>query len=209
MRLILASGSPRRRQMLADLGLAFDVRPVDIDESPLPGEAPTDYVRRLAIEKSAAAVGVKASDKAEDEPSDGTWVLAADTIVVLDDQLMGKPADAADAAHMLRQLSGRTHHVLTSVALRSGPTSCEVAVESTAVRFAPLDEAQIAWYVASGEPMDKAGGYAIQGLCALFIEGIEGNYSNVVGLPLPLTYRLLRQAGLDPLGLHRHTHRQS
>ncbi len=195
-RLILASGSPRRRQMLTDLGLTFEVRPVDIDESPLPDELPADYVRRLAEEKSEAAL----QDVAVHE---GDWVLAADTIVVLDDQLLGKPADTAEATDMLRRLSGRTHHVLTGVALRTTKAGCQVAVESTAVRFSALDEAQIAWYVASGEPMDKAGAYAIQGLCSLFIEGIDGNYSNVVGLPLPLTYRLLRQAGFDPWRLPR------
>lgn len=185
MQLILASGSPRRRQMLTDLGLTFEVRPVDIDERPHGQERPADYVLRLAREKAAA--GVRSADE---------WVLAADTIVALDDELLGKPRDEEDAASMLRRLSGRAHQVLTGVALQVGlEGSCEVGVEVTSVRFGTLDEAQIAWYVASGEPMDKAGSYAIQGLCALFIEGIEGNYSNVVGLPLPLTYRLLRQAG--------------
>lgn len=185
MQLILASGSPRRRQMLTDLGLNFEVRPVDIDERPLPQELPTDYVLRLAKEKAAAAA-----------PSAQELVLAADTIVALNDALLGKPADGAEATAMLRRLSGRSHRVLTGVALHSGERGAlEAAVETTGVRFAAMSDAEIAWYVASGEPMDKAGAYAIQGLCALFVEGIDGNYSNVVGLPLPLTYRLLRGAG--------------
>ena len=178
--------------MLEDLGLHFEVRPVDIDESPKPSEDPAEYVRRLALEKSAAALQLaRASDSAF------RWILAADTIVAMDGELLGKPRHAENAKAMLRRLSGRQHHVLTGVAVRHGADGCEVGVESTEVRFGDLDEDQIAWYVASGEPMDKAGGYAIQGLCALFIEGIRGNYSNVVGLPLPLTYALLRRAGLD------------
>lgn len=198
--LILASGSPRRRQMLSDLGLDFGVLPVDIDESPRPSEDPTDYVRRLALEKSAAALRLTASQSTGRLHGSGDrWVLAADTIVAMDGELLGKPRDAEDAKGMLRRLSGREHQVLTGVAVRHGETGCEVGVESTDVQFGPLDEHQIAWYVASGEPMDKAGAYAIQGLCALFIEGIRGNYSNVVGLPLPLTYALLRRAGLDVL----------
>ncbi|MEM7583144.1 MAG: Maf family protein [Acidobacteriota bacterium] len=189
LELILASGSPRRREMLERLGVTFTVRSVDIDETPHAGEPPEPYVRRLAESKARAA----RSDEHE-------LVLAADTIVALEDQLLGKPRDEADARRMLRQLSGRSHRVLTGVAVWDTATADpQVAVEHTRVVFAPLSEDEIAWYAASGEPLDKAGAYAVQGLGALFVERLEGNYSNVVGLPLPLTYRLLREAGCSLL----------
>ncbi|MEM1178062.1 MAG: Maf family protein [Acidobacteriota bacterium] len=179
-RLILASGSPRRRDLLAGLGLHPDVRPVDIDESPRPGEDATTYVSRLAREK--------ARERAEP----GELILAADTVVALDGQLLGKPSDRDDAKRMLRSLSGRGHHVLTGVAVyEPAADRLEVEVVSTAVHFNALSDDEIEWYVDGGEPMDKAGAYGIQGQAAIFIERLEGNYSNVVGLPLPTVYRLL------------------
>jgi len=178
--LVLASGSPRRRELLEGLGVRFKVRPVDLDESPLPGEAPGDYVLRLAIEKAAARV----------EP--GELVLAADTTVVVDGEILGKPRDDEDARRMLRLLAGREHAVLTGIALGKA-----AEVDETLVRFAPLSEAEIDWYVATGEPRDKAGAYAIQGLGSLFVDGVEGSYSNVVGLPIPRMYRLFARLGYD------------
>ena len=191
--LVLASGSPRRREMLENLGAEFVVRPVDIDESPLDGEQPEPYVLRLARAKAAAC-----------PRTEQQIVLAADTIVALDGELLGKPRDDADAGRMLRRLSGREHEVLTGVAVvvdrePSGEPLRVAEVERTRVRFNELSEAEIEWYVATGEPLDKAGAYAVQGLGALFVERLEGNYSNVVGLPLPLTYRLLARAGLSLL----------
>ena len=130
----------------------------------------------------------------------GEVVLAADTIVALDGELLGKPRDPADAHRMLERLSGREHEVLTGVAVARDAEDCRAGVERTRVRFAELSAAEIEWYVASGEPLDKAGAYAIQGLGALFVDGLDGNYSNVVGLPLPLTYRLLREVGFSLRG---------
>lgn len=183
-RLVLASGSPRRRQLLAEQGLLFEVRPVDLDETPRPGESGCELVLRLAEQKALAAARA------------GEVVLAADTAVVVDGAVLGKPADDAEATAMLRQLSGRWHEVLTGVAVCDLDRALRLAlVETTRVRFATLSEAEIGWYVATGEPADKAGAYAIQGYGAIFIEQIEGSYSNVVGLPLSTTYRLLRQAG--------------
>ncbi len=199
-RLILASGSPRRREMLENLGVEFAVRPVDIDESPLDGESPEPYVLRLARAKARAAT-------ADDAAASSEVVLAADTIVALDGELLGKPRDPADARRMLERLSGREHEVLTGVAVIGGAGreasrggELRVGVERTRVRFAELSAEEIAWYVATGEPLDKAGAYAIQGYGALFVDAVDGNYSNVVGLPLPLTYRLRREAGLSLLG---------
>jgi septum formation protein len=177
MRLILASASPRRVELLRLAGFAFDVIPADVDERVLPGEAPSDYVRRLAAEKSAAVLlhlGAEAGD---------TAVLGADTAVVVDGAILGKPRDDADAASMLRRLSGRSHEVLTGVSLRSGAVEAG-AVIVTRVEFSPLSDLLIAEYIASGEGRDKAGAYAIQGLASRFIPAIEGSYSNVVGLPV-------------------------
>ena len=190
-RLVLASGSPRRREILAGLDLDFEVRPVDIDETPHPGEPPDDYVLRLAQDKAAQA----ARSAAENE-----LVLAADTIVALGGSLLGKPRDTADAARMLRALAGRSHQVLTGVALDCAAGPQRVAVRSsdlcrTRVTLAPLSDEEIEWYANTGEPLDKAGAYAVQGLGSLFVERLDGNYSNVVGLPLPNTYRLLRRVG--------------
>lgn len=178
--LILASRSPRRAELLAAAGIAFNVRAADIDETPLPGEAPLDYVVRMAEQKAAAVFRAP-----------GEIILAADTIVVLDSQILGKPKDAADAVQMLAALSGRRHEVITGICLqRVGKTVLDTA--STSVWFSPLTGTEIHSYVASGEPMDKAGAYGIQGLASRFIHRIEGSYSNVVGLPVALVYRHLQ-----------------
>lgn len=184
--LILASASPRRRELLTQAGFVFEVRPAHISENPLAGEDPIAYVTRLAREK-AEAVFQKAGEPARGEPLS---VLGADTTVTLDKQILAKPEDAADAARMLRTLSGRTHQVVTGVAVVTSK-HVEVAAEVTAVRFLTLSEEEIAAYVATGEPMDKAGAYAIQGYAARWIPRVEGCYFNVVGLPLALVTTLL------------------
>ncbi len=178
--LVLASRSPRRRELLTCAGIPFLVRPADVDESWLEGEAPTAHVERLARQKARAVSATP------DE-----IVLGADTVVVLDGAILGKPADEADAVRMLRRLSGREHQVLTGVCLKRGPVEL-VASETTTVRFSTLREEEIEAYVASGEPMDKAGAYAIQGLASKFVERIEGCYFNVVGLPVARVYRMLK-----------------
>jgi septum formation protein len=179
--LVLASRSPRRAELLTAAGIEFTVRAADVDETPLDGEAPRDYVLRVAEEKARAV-----------EASGDEVVLAADTTVVLGNEIMGKPADAADAAQMLRALAGKRHEVITAICLRRGDR-VETDIASTSVWFAPLSDAEIEAYVASGEPMDKAGAYGIQGLASKFIDRIDGPYSNVVGLPVALTYRRLRE----------------
>jgi septum formation protein len=180
MRLILASASPRRAELLSAAGFAFHVRPVDVDETPLPGEEAARYVLRLAVLKARTCESAGADEV----------ILAADTTVVADGEIMAKPADDADARRMLRLLSGREHEVLTGVALRRGAGTVS-GVESTGVRFLPLSEAEIAWYVASGQPADKAGAYGIQGLASRFIDRVEGSYPNVVGLPTSRVYQML------------------
>jgi septum formation protein len=167
--------------LLTQAGIDFTVRAREVDEIPRPGEAPLALVRRLAQEKAEAAW------EGLDE-----IVLAADTVVVVDDMILGKPRDAADAAEMLRRLSGRQHMVITGICLRH-PAGSIVDCESTTVCFVSMTPEEIAAYVASGEPMDKAGGYAIQGLASKFVERIDGDYSNVVGLPLALVYRRLKE----------------
>jgi septum formation protein len=189
--LILASASPRRRELLVQAGYSFTVHPAHLPEDPLPGEDPIAYVTRLAREK-AEAVFRELSSKA---PAPPQVVLGADTTVTLDNQILAKPADPADAARMLRLLSGRTHHVATGVAVVT-EASTQVAAELTAVRFLTLSDQEIQAYVATGEPMDKAGAYAIQGRAARWIPRIDGCYFNVVGLPLALVAALL-----DPLGI--------
>lgn len=192
LHLVLASASPRRRALLAGLGLRFELRPVDLDESVRPDEPPRDYVERLAGEKASASAAL--ADGARE------LVLAADTTVVLDGELLGKPADPADARRMLALIAGREHTVLTGVALadrRTGRTATTVV--ASRVRMAPLAPAEIDWYVATGEPLDKAGSYAVQGLGAMFVEEVIGNYTNVVGLPLPDTRRLFAELGHDLL----------
>jgi len=176
--LILASQSPRRRELLAIAGFQFTVRAQPVEELRAPDEAPIEYVIRLARAKSEAAW--------RDEP--GEIVLGADTVVVLGDRVLEKPADAEDARAMLRALSDRTHVVITGICLRhSGGTIVDKS--STLVRFSKLEEQEIEEYVRSGEPMDKAGAYAIQGLASRFVEHIDGCYFNVIGLPLSLVYR--------------------
>ena len=187
--LILASASPRRAELLAAAGFSFETLVVDIDERPHPGESSDAYVRRLAAEKSAAAADIIRAP--------GAIVLGADTAVVIDGQILGKPRDDDDAAAMLRRLSGRAHDVVTGVSLRAGPVEVG-CVEVTTVEFSVLDEADVAWYVASGEGRDKAGAYAIQGLAARFIPRIHGSYSNVVGLPVASVHALLGRIASSP-----------
>ena len=185
MSLILASSSPRRSEILASLGIPFRVVPSVIREEVRPGESAPAAASRLAAEKAA--------DVARSRPSE--WVLAADTLVFFDDgKILGKPADDADAARMLRDLSGREHRVVTAVRLRRGNDPGREHAEVSAVRIAPLSEEEILWYVSTGEPRDKAGAYAVQGRGARFIESIAGSYTNVMGLPARGVYALLRDA---------------
>jgi septum formation protein len=183
--LILASASPRRRELLTQVGYSFSVHPAHVPEDPLPGEPPIAYVTRLAREKAEAVFR-------EFLPQDAQplHVLGADTTVTIDNQILAKPENAADATRMLRLLSGRSHHVITGVAVVSAQ-STQLAAEVTAVRFLSLSDDEIASYIATGEPMDKAGAYAIQGRAARWIPRIEGCYFNVVGLPLALVTALL------------------
>lgn len=187
MRLILASASPRRAALLRAAGFSFETVVTDVDERVRPDESPTDYVQRLASEKSAAGLDAVAGQD--------IVVLGADTTVVVDGDVLGKPRDDREAAAMLGRLSGRGHEVLTGISVRN-PASEIGGVESTTVFFAPLSEADIEWYVASGEGRDKAGAYAIQGLASRFIPRIVGSYSNVVGLPLENVAALLAEMRL-------------
>ncbi|MDR3725867.1 MAG: Maf family protein [Terracidiphilus sp.] len=197
--LVLASASPRRRELLTQAGFSFEVHPADIPEDPLPGEDPIAYVTRLAREKAQAVydeiTNTSASEQRASAPPQ--VVIGADTTVTLDDHILGKPEDAADAARMLRLLSGRTHRVITGVAVVTA-TSTQVAAEVTTVTFLPLSDAEIAAYIATGEPMDKAGAYAIQGFAARWIPRIEGCYFNVVGLPISLVSTLLASSPAAP-----------
>jgi septum formation protein len=186
--LYLASQSPRRRQLLAQLGVAFEVLDVDVPEQRQPGETAAGYVSRVAREKARAGLGQLTGNAA-------AWVLGADTEVVLDGEVFGKPRDAADAAAMLARLSGRGHEVISAVWLLDAAGEHH-AVSHSEVRFAPLDAAAIAAYVATGEPFGKAGAYAIQGRAAAFVEYLSGSYSGVMGLPLHETATLLRRCGL-------------
>jgi septum formation protein len=201
--LILASASPRRRELLTQAGFTFEVHAANIPEDPYPSEDPIAYVTRLARQKAEAvfnlltnlgAPGPSQLETGENIASPQV-VLGADTTVVLDNQILGKPTDPADAARMLRHLSGRTHRVITGVAVVTASRT-EVAAEVTAVKFLALSNEEIAAYIATGEPLDKAGAYAIQGRAARWIPRIEGDYSNVVGLPISLVTTLLESATL-------------
>jgi septum formation protein len=184
-RVVLASSSPRRRELLTLIGISHEVAPADIDESYLPGELPAAHAERLAREK-AAVVAVRAPDAV---------TIGADTIVVVDGDVLGKPQDAAHAAEMLRRLSGRSHRVITAVAaVWRGATAS--AVEEVVVTFRPLSEGEIATYIATGEPMDKAGAYGIQGYGATIVERVDGDYFAVMGLALNRLVRLLERLGL-------------
>ena len=185
----LASQSPRRRELLARLGVPFGVIEVDVPEERAPGEPPEDYVRRVAREKAGAGLLAMVAVP-------GAVVLGADTEVVLDDRVFGKPRDAADAADMLRRLSGRTHAVISAVSLVSAGREAQALCRSR-VTFAELDESAIEAYVASGEPMGRAGAYAIQGGAERFVVRLEGSYSGVMGLPLHETDVLLRESGIE------------
>jgi septum formation protein len=200
--LVLASASPRRQELLRNAGIPFTVQPADIDETPLAGESPRDCARRLAREKAFAVF--------QSRPRD--WVLGADTIVVVDEMILGKPRDPGDAARMLRLLSARTHAVITGVSLvgpgtiqSESPTTGNrqvvaaferTASETTLVTMCEISDEEIREYVATGEPMDKAGAYAIQGMASRWIPRIEGDYSNVVGLPVALVYLELKKWGV-------------
>lgn len=186
--LVLASASPRRAEILRAVGWPFETSAADIDETMEANEAAEAYVRRLARAKAATIASARLFG----------LVLGADTIVVVDDEVLGKPRDEADAQRMLRRLSGRTHEVLTGVALiRAETGQAIVGCERTSVRFAAMSEEEIEWHVSTGDVLDKAGAYAIQGRAALFIEAIEGDYWNVVGLPVRLVYELARKGEDD------------
>jgi septum formation protein len=191
--LVLASASPRRQELLRNAGISFTVQPADVDETPLPGEPPRECAERLARDKALAVWRLRPQDV----------VLGADTIVVVDEAILGKPIDPADAARMLRQLSGRVHRVITGVCVVEAAATGENrelrnASETTLVTMNDLSDDEIRDYVATGEPMDKAGAYAIQGMASRWIPRIEGDYSNVVGLPVALVYRMLREQSLRP-----------
>jgi septum formation protein len=191
--IILASSSPRRQELLRNAGIPFAVQPADIHEAPLAGESPRDCAERLAREKALTVF--------QSRPKN--YVLGADTIVVVDDAILGKPRDAEDAVRMLRLLSGRTHAVITGVCVVSPVVSAQWSVASnvksasgtTLVTMCEISDEEIRSYVATGEPMDKAGAYAIQGIASRWIPRIEGDYSNVVGLPVALVYAMLRERG--------------
>jgi len=183
--LVLASASPRRQELLRSAGILFDVQAAHVAEDILPGEGARECAERLSREKALAVAGQRPRDV----------VLGADTVVAVDGQVLGKPSDAADAARMLRMLSGREHQVITGVCLVAGGKP-SVASETTLVTVSEITDPDIADYVASGEPMDKAGAYAIQGIASRWIPRVEGDYSNVVGLPIALVWRMLRKAGV-------------
>ncbi len=184
MTLVLASSSPRRQELLRNAGFEFEVRPSGVEEVPRSGEGAEDFACRAAREKALDVVG---------SLPPGSLVLGADTVVVIDGLILGKPSGPDDAARMLRMLSGASHRVVTGVCLVRAPAQIEsLKHETTVVRFRSLDEEEIRDYVSSAEPMDKAGAYAIQGLASRFVTRIEGCYFNVVGLPIPLVYEMLK-----------------
>ncbi len=189
-RLILASTSPRRAELLRQIGVAFTQRPIEVDESPLPGEVAAETALRLALAKARAAWAEAGPDAA---------VLGADTLVSIEGETLGKPRDEAEHRAMLRRLSGRRHEVYSAVAL-AWEDEARALLSVSHVHFRPLQEEEIAAYWASGEPADKAGGYAIQGRAAIFISHLQGSFSGVMGLPLYETAELLAEAGIDPWG---------
>ena len=190
-KIILASASPRRKELLAQVGYVFDVVPSQAGEKEVPGETPAEHVVRLSREK--------AREVSTRDDIDGRWILGSDTIVLRDDQILGKPCDDEDATRMLRSLSGRTHQVLSGYAILDRRTGeSRTAAVTTRVCFRSLTDAEIAGYIASGEPADKAGAYAIQGLGAFMVSQIEGSYSNVVGLPLCEVVQALESLGAVP-----------
>jgi len=185
VKLVLASSSPRRAELLRNAGIAFTLCPVEVSEARRPQEWPEDFVRRVAVEKAKAALA-RHADK---------FVLGADTVVIVDGQVLGKPRDAQDASRMLRLLSAGSHLVTTGVCLL-GPKVEDTRAETTTVSFSPLSDAEIAEYVATREPMDKAGAYAIQGIASRWVTHLDGCYFNVMGLPVPLVYRMLQKHGV-------------
>jgi septum formation protein len=187
VRIILASSSPRRRELLTNLGIEFDVLPADIDETERPGEDPAGYVHRLALEK-AATIAARHPE---------ALVIAADTTVDLDGRILGKPDDAAHVRAMLRELSGRSHRVHTGVCVRIGDRVA-AAVSSPEVRMVAITDAMIDWYIGTGEPFDKAGAYGMQGAAAVFVEAVQGSVSAVIGMPMHVVVQLLAQVGVDP-----------
>jgi len=197
--IVLASSSPRRRRLLREFGVGFSVRVPDVDERPRPGELPGPHVRRLALAKARAVARQLA-------PGCGAqWVIGADTVVVLDGMILGKPRDARDAEGMLARLSGRTHEVLTGVALvPAGGGPARTSVVRTRVELKPVDEATIRRYVTGGEPLDKAGAYAVQGRGRHLVARVSGSFTNVVGLPLERLGRLLALAGVSVSLPHKH-----
>lgn len=184
--LVLASSSPRRQELLANAGIAFMVKSADVPETHRPGETPRAYAERLAREKALAVARL----------TPGCHVLGADTIVLVDDHILEKPADAADAKRMLRMLSGRAHEVLTAVCLAGPDGGAEISSEITKVLMSEISEKAVEDYVAGGEPMDKAGAYAIQGWASRWIYRIEGDYFTVMGLPVARVYAMLKKAGV-------------
>lgn len=183
--IVLASASPRRQELLRNAGIDFVVRPADIPEVPLRGELPREFAERMSLEKAKAS---------RDKGSDGL-ILAADTVVTVEGEILGKPANADDARRMLRLLGDRTHEVITAVCLLDEGFT-DIRSERTRVHLNAISEAEIADYIASGEPMDKAGAYAIQGRASRWISKIEGDYYNVVGLPVDLVWRMLQERGV-------------
>jgi septum formation protein len=187
--LVLASASPRRQELLRAAGISFTVQPADVDETPLAGESARECAERLAGEKGLAVSRTRPED----------LILGADTVVVVDETILGKPSDTDDAVRMLRLLSGRVHQVITGVCLvepAAAGRTARTASETTLVTMTEISEGEIRAYVATREPMDKAGAYAIQGMASRWIPRIEGDYSNVVGLPVALVYRMLREKKL-------------
>ena len=175
-KIVLASASPRRSELLSQVGIEFEVIPSNIPEEPLDGETPDEHVMRLSFEKASEVLR---------RVGDGSWVIGSDTVVIIDDEILGKPEDRADAISMLKKLSGREHRVITGYSIINSSSGKEIKKSvDTAVKFKTLTDDEISGYVDSGEPMDKAGAYAIQGLGSFMVEGIIGSYSNVVGLPV-------------------------